>query len=93
MEIGDRRAGFDSDDWIERLVFLGTVHYVERTHSATSIHPELQEVHISDRINTGSVGRLEIGSPMTTLDEAPALVIEWALILETLEGDRTRPLA
>ena len=52
-----------SYDWIERLVFLGTVHYVERTHSATKIHPELQEVHVGDRINTGSVGRLESRCP------------------------------
>ena len=54
VEIGDRRARCYSCDWIERLVFLGTVHFVERTHSATRIHPELQEVHVGDGITTGS---------------------------------------
>ncbi len=35
VQIGDRRAGFYSYDWIERFVFAGTVHYIDRTHSAT----------------------------------------------------------
>jgi hypothetical protein len=48
VQIGDRRGGFYSYDWIERCVFAGTVHYVERTHSATRIHPELQNPHVGD---------------------------------------------
>jgi hypothetical protein len=32
VQVGDRRAGFYSYDWIERFVFPGTVHYVEGTH-------------------------------------------------------------
>lgn len=93
VQIGDRRAGFYSYDWIERFVFPGTVHYVEHTHSATRIHPELQDVHVGDRINTGSVGRLEIGSQITVVEEGRALVIgTWAFILQSLEGDRTRLL-
>lgn len=56
VQIGDHRAGFYSYDWIERFVFPGTVHYVERNHSATRIHPELQHVSVGDRINTGPSG-------------------------------------
>ena len=94
VEIGDRRASVCRYDWIERLVFLGTVRYVEHTRSATRIHhPELQEVHVGDRINAGSVRRLEIGSPITSVDEARGLVIDtWAFSLEPLVGDRTRLL-
>jgi hypothetical protein len=35
VQIGDRRAGFYSYAWIERFAFPGTVHYVDRDHSAT----------------------------------------------------------
>ena len=33
LQIGDRRGGFYSYDWVERFVFPGTVHYVEGRHS------------------------------------------------------------
>jgi hypothetical protein len=93
VQIGDRRAGFYSYDWVERHLFPGMVHYVDGTHSATSIHPELQELSVGDRINTGSVGRLVIGSPVTVLQKDRALVIgTWAFILEPLPGGRTRLL-
>lgn len=75
VQIGDRRAGFYSYDWVERFVFGGTVHYIERTQSATRVHPELQDVQLGDRINTGSVGRLAIGNPVTVLEPDHALVI------------------
>lgn len=93
VQIGDRRAGFYSHDWIERFVFPGTVHYVEGTHSATRIHPELQDVRVGDRINTGSVGSFAIGSPVTVLRPNRALVIgTWAFVLDPLPGGRTRLL-
>ena len=93
VQIGDRRAGFYSYDWIERFVFPGMVHYVDRTHSATRIHPELQDVHLGDRINTGSVGRIVLGSPITVLEPNRTFVMgTWAFILEPLSGDRTRLL-
>jgi hypothetical protein len=93
VQIGDRRAGFYSYDWIERYLFPGAVHYIDGTHSATSIHPELQELHVGDRINTGSLGRVAIGSPVTGLQQERALVIgTWAFILEPLTGGRTRLL-
>ncbi|HEU0042392.1 MAG TPA: hypothetical protein VFQ15_08580 [Jiangellaceae bacterium] len=93
VQIGDRRAGFYSYDWIERFVFPGMVHYVDRTHSATRIHPELQDVRLGDRINTGSVGRIVLGSPVTVLEPNRTFVMgTWAFILEPLSGDRTRLL-
>ena len=93
VQIGDRRGGFYSYDWVERFVFPGTVHYVEGTHSATRIHPELQDVNIGDHIDTGSVGGLAIGNPVTVLNPNRALVIgTWAFVLEPLAGQRTRLL-
>jgi hypothetical protein len=93
VQIGDRRAGFYSYDWIERFVFGGTVHYVERTHSATRIHPELQDVHVGDRINTGSIGKLAIGSPITVLEPNRAFVMgTWAFVLRPHSGGGTRLL-
>lgn len=92
-QIGDHRAGWYSYDWIERFLFLGTVHYIEGTHSATRIHPELQQVHVGDPINTGTVGKFAVGNPVTVLEPGRALVIgTWAFILQPLPGDRTRLL-
>jgi hypothetical protein len=93
VQIGDHRAGFYSYDCVERYLFLGTVHYVEGRHSATRIHPELQKIQIGDRINTGSVGSLHIGSPVTVLEPNRALVIgTWAFTLLPLDENRTRLL-
>jgi hypothetical protein len=93
VQIGDRRAGFYSYDWVERFLFPGTVHYVEGTHSANRIHPELQELHVGQRINTGSVGSLALGSPITVLEPNRALVMgTWAFVLHPLSGKRTRLL-
>jgi hypothetical protein len=93
VQIGDRRAGFYSYDWIERFVFAGTVHYVERTRSATRIHPELQDVQVGDRINTGSIGTFAIGSPITVLEPNRAFVIgTWAFVLRPHPGGGTRLL-
>jgi hypothetical protein len=93
VQIGDHRAGFYSYDWVERYLFLGTVHYVEGRHSARRIHPELQELRIGDRINTGSVGSLHIGRPVTVLERNRALVIgTWAFALLPSGENRTRLL-
>ncbi len=92
-QIGDHRAGFYSYDWVERFLFAGTVHYVEGTHSATTVHPELQSPRVGDRIDTGSIGSLHVGNPVTVLEANHALVIgSWAFVLERLEGGRTRLL-
>jgi len=91
VQIGDRRAGFYSYDWVERFVFPGTVHYIEGTHSAMRIHPELQDVHIGDRINTGSVGSFVLGNPVTVFEPNRALVVgSWAFVLEPIADGRTR---
>lgn len=75
------------------ICFPGTVHYVEGRHSATRIHPELQKIQVGDRINTGSVGSMQIGSPVTVLEPDGALVIgTWAFTLLPLNGNRTRLL-
>lgn len=93
VQIGDRRAGFYSYDWVERYVFPGTVHYVDGRHSATRIHPELQRIELGDRINTGSIGSVRIGSPVTVLEPDHALVIgTWAFVLLPLNHNRTRLL-
>ena len=93
VQIGDHRAGFYSYDWVERYLFPGTVHYAEGHGSATRIHPELQGLRVGDRIDTGSVGGLRIGSPVTVLDPERALVIgTWAFVLVPLGGGRTRLL-
>jgi hypothetical protein len=93
-QIGDHRAGFYSYDWVERFIFPGTVHYIEDTHSAIRIHPELQQVHLGDRINTGSIGtKFAIGNPVTVIEPGRALVIgTWAFVLRPLPGGRTRLL-
>jgi len=92
VQIGDRRAGFYSYDWVERAT--GTVHYVDGKHSATRIHPELQNVQVGDRIATGSIGtRFRIDAPITRVEPGRALVIgTWAFVLVPLPGGRTRLL-
>ena len=93
VQIGDRRAGFYSYDWVERYLFPGTVHYIDGHHSATRVHPELQDIKIGDRINTGSAGPVKIGNPVTVLEPNHALVIgTWAFVLQPLHGNRTRLL-
>ena len=93
VQIGDRRAGFYSYDWIERVFFPGTVHRVDGPRSATRIHPDLQQLRVGDRINTGSIGHLAVGNPVTVLEANRALVIgSWAFVLVPLAGDRTRLL-
>jgi hypothetical protein len=92
VQIGDRRAGFYSYDWLERAT--GTVHYIDGRHSATRIHPELQDVRPGDRIATGSIGtRLRIDAPVTVAAPGYALVIgTWAFVLVPAPGHRTRLL-
>ena len=63
-----------------------TVHYIEGTHSATRIHAELQEVHVGDRLNTGSIGKkFAVGNPVTVIEPRGALAIgTWAFVLRPL---------
>jgi hypothetical protein len=92
-QIGDHRAGWYSYDWVERFVFLGMVHYIEGTHSATRITQNSSSCTSGDRINTGTVGKVAVGNPVTVLEPGRALVIgTWAFILRPLPGDRARLL-
>ena len=92
-QMGDHRAGFYSYDWVETYVFPGTVHRVDGRHSAIRIHPELQDIRVGDRIDTGSVGHVRIGAHVTTCEPNRALVIgSWAFVLEPLPAGRTRLL-
>jgi hypothetical protein len=79
-------------DWFERAT--RTVHYVDGKHSATRIHPELQDVKVGDRIATGSIGTgFRIDAPVTVLEPNHALVMgTWAFVLEPLPKHRTRLL-
>lgn len=90
VQIGDRRGGFYSYDWLERAT--GTVHYTEGTHSATRIHPELQDVKVGDHIDTASIGTgFRVGAPVTVVEPNHALVVgSWAFVLEPLPEGRTR---
>ena len=92
VQVGDHRAGFYSYDWFERAT--GTVHYVEGKHSATRVHPELQDMKVGDRIATGSIGtRFRIDAPVTVLEPNHALVMgTWAFVLDPAPGRRTRLL-
>lgn len=92
VQIGDRRAGFYSYDWLERAT--RTVHYVEDRHSATRIHPELQHVCVGDRIALGSAGtRLRVDMPVTVVKPNHALVLgTWAFVLVRVLGGGTRLL-
>jgi hypothetical protein len=93
VQIGDRRAGFYSHDWVERFVFLGTVHYAEGSHSARQIHPELQDVHVGDVVNLASVGRLLVGNPVTLVEPNRVFVMgTWTFNLRPIPGGRTRLL-
>ena len=51
VQMGIERGGFYTHDWFERLLFHA--RYVEGRHSATRIHPELQELKVGDLIPYG----------------------------------------
>jgi len=90
VQIGDRRGGFYSHDWLERHI---GVHYIEDRHSATRIHPELQDLQVGDRIATGSIGNISIDAPVTVLEPNHALVIDtWAFVLQPTKQGHTRLL-
>jgi hypothetical protein len=90
VQIGDRRAGFYSYDWIERATH--SVHYIDGEHSARRIHPELQQVKVGDALNTGSYGdNFVVGAPITVVIPNHALVAgSWAFVLEPQSNGATR---
>jgi hypothetical protein len=87
VQMGIRRGGFYTHDRLERLLFRA--RYVEGRHSATRIHPELQDLKPGDRIYMG-------GGAYTTVTEVEPckhLVAFETFVLRPLPGGRTRLIA
>jgi hypothetical protein len=86
VQMGSRRAGFYTHEWVERLLFIT---YADG-HSATRIHPEWQELHVGDRVPYSRFNTVEV----RMVDRPRCLVAgEW-LVLEPLEGgSKTRLIA
>lgn len=82
IQMGHGRAGFYSHDWVERLM---GVRYADG-HSATSIHPEFQDLRVGD-----TVPYHDLNHVLVEAMEYPRLLIagEW-FVLEPLDGGRTR---
>lgn len=82
--MGIGRAGFYTHDWVERLLFHA--RYVEGRHSATRIHPELQQLGVGDAIPMGGGAY----APVVELEPFGHLVAQETFVLRALPGDRTR---
>jgi hypothetical protein len=83
VQMGIGRAGFYSHDWVEHLF---GARYVEGKHSATRIHPELQNLKVGDVVpyGAGVFARVDEIEPCRHLLHAEA----W--VLRPLPRDRTR---
>jgi hypothetical protein len=82
VQMGHGRAGFYSHDWVERLM---GVRYADG-HSATRIHPELQDLQAGDSVPYHDLNHV----PVEALDYPRLLIAgEW-FVLEPLEVRRTR---
>ena len=84
VQMGIRRAGFYTHDRVERLLFRA--RYVEGRHSATRIHPELQELKQGDRIYMGG----GVHAPVSHIEPNRHLVTFESFVLRPLPGNRTR---
>jgi hypothetical protein len=82
--MGIRRAGFYTHDWVERLIFRA--RYVEGRHSATRIHPELQDLAVGDQIYLGG----GVYAPVSEVKPFELLVAHETFVLRRLPGNRTR---
>jgi hypothetical protein len=78
--MGIYRAGFYTHDRLERLMFHA--RYVEGKHSATRIHPELQDLQIGDLVPYGG----GVYAPVTRLEPHQYLVAGEAFVLRPLPG-------
>ena len=87
VQMGIERAGFYTHDRLERLLTLGG-RYVEGKHSATRIHPELQDLKVGDLVpyGAGVLARVE------EIEPCQHLVAGEAWVLRPLPGGRTRLL-
>jgi hypothetical protein len=84
--MGSGRAGFNTHEWVERLLFIT---YAEG-HSATRIHPEWQDLQVGDKVPYSRFNTVDV----IALNRPRCLVAgEW-LVLEPLDaGARTRLIA
>jgi hypothetical protein len=83
VQMGIERAGFYSHDWVERLLFHAS--YVDG-HSATRIHPELQDLKVGDAVPYGA----GVTARVDELEPRRHLVAAEAFVLRPLQGGRTR---
>jgi hypothetical protein len=84
VQMGMERAGFYSHDWVERL--LARTQYVEGRHSATRIHPELQDLKVGDFIPYGA----GVMARVDEIEPCRHLVAAEQFVLRPLPGGRTR---
>lgn len=86
VQMGIYRGGFYTHDRVERLMFHA--RYVEGRHSATRIHPELQDLEVGDLVPYGG----GVYARVTQLEPNRHLVAGEAFVLRPLPGNRTRLL-
>ena len=84
VQMGIYRAGFYTHDRVERALFQA--RYVEGKHSATRIHPELQDLKVGDKVPYGG----GVYAMVSELEPNRHLVAGEQFILRTLPGNRTR---
>ena len=84
VQMGITRAGFYTHDRVERMMFRA--RYVEGKHSATRIHPELQDLKVGDLVPYGAGAY----APVHELEPNRHLVAGEAFVLRPLPGNRTR---
>jgi hypothetical protein len=84
VQMGIYRAGFYTHDWVERAMFHA--RYVDGKHSATRIHPELQDLKAGDRIPYGG----GVYATVAEIEPNRHLVAGEAFVLRPLPGNRTR---
>jgi hypothetical protein len=83
-QIGDRKAGWYSYDWVERAFGC---RYVDG-HSSSRVVPEFQDLQLGDPVWFAP----RVSIRVTALEPNRHLVIgeSWAFVLEPLPGGRTR---
>ncbi|WP_261375280.1 hypothetical protein [Arthrobacter sp. KBS0702] len=82
--MGIYRAGFYTHDRVERAMFHA--RYVDGNHSATRIHPELQDLKVGDPVPYGGGVRATVSE----IEPNRYLVAGEAFVLRPLPGNRTR---
>lgn len=84
VQMGIYRAGFYTHDLVERAMFHA--RYVEGKHSATRIHPELQDLKVGDLVPYGG----GVYATVAEIEPHRHLVAGEAFVLRPLPGNRTR---